>query len=124
MFCEPYFRFIITKGQKLLLALLIFRKTSWPSPLKILKPNLSLESRKKAIPMVSPFLPCLSFLPFAWSWFLLPQEMQCSSAGISDNRDPVLGLVLQNLPQPVFCKTEENQGKILENKLRRQFPKA
>lgn len=46
VFCDPYFRFIITKGQKFPLSLLIFSKMSWPPPLKTLIPKLPLESWK------------------------------------------------------------------------------
>lgn len=123
MFCEAYFRFIINKGQKALLALLIFRKMSWPPPLKILKPNLSLKSGKMPFQWYPHFYLacadiCLTLVLTA------PGEAVQLCWSTPDNRDPAPRLVLQNWPQPVLCKREENQGKILENDLRRQFPKT
>lgn len=109
MFCEPYFRFIITKGQKLLLALLIFRKTSWPSPLKILKPNLSLESRKKShsngipistMPVI--FTICLELVPAVpgdavqFCWYIR-QQRSCTGAGSAEFAS---ASVLQNRRKP------------------------
>lgn len=123
MFCVPYFRLIITKGQKPLLALLIFRKMSRPSPMMILKPNLWLWSGKIPFCWHSHFYLacpdiCLKLVPGG------PGEAVQLCWCTSDNRDPAPRLFLQNWPQKVFRKREENWGKIFKNYLGRQFPKT